>query len=75
MLSSSWHHRTPTGRSPKAMFAGDEDRGALVKPADKMEQERASVLRERQIADLIEGDEVEACEVSRLSALLVVPTG
>lgn len=57
------------------MFAGDEDRGALVKPADKMEQERASVLRERQIADLIEGDEVEACEVSRLSALLVVPTG
>lgn len=58
-----WHHRTPAGRSPKAMFAGDGERGALVKPADKMEQERASGLRERQIADLMEGDEVEACEV------------
>lgn len=41
----------------------DDDRGALVEPADQMEQELAPGLRERQIAEFVEDDEVEACKV------------
>jgi len=39
---------------------GDDDGGALVKPADQMEQQLAAGLRERQIAEFVEDDEVEA---------------
>src|ERR1700688_213969 len=42
---------------------GDDDRGAFVEPADKVEQELAAGLSERQIAELIEDDEVHAGQV------------
>ena len=41
-------------------IGGDDDRGALVEPADEMEQELAASLSERQIAELVENDEVHA---------------
>jgi hypothetical protein len=39
---------------------GDDDRGALIKAADEVEQELAAGLGERQIAEFIEDDEVHA---------------
>ena len=39
---------------------GDNDRGALVEPADEVEQELTAGLGEGQIAELIEDDEVHA---------------
>lgn len=39
---------------------GDDDRRALVEPADEMEQELAAGLSEGQVAEFIEDDEVEA---------------
>jgi hypothetical protein len=44
----------------KGEIGGDDDRGALVKPADEMEQELAAGLGEGQIAEFIEDDEVHA---------------
>ena len=41
----------------------DDDRGALVEAADQVEQQLAPRLRERQIAQLVEDDEVEAGEM------------
>ena len=41
----------------------DDDRGALVETADQVEQELSAGLRERQIAELIENDEVQAGEI------------
>ena len=41
-------------------IGGDDDRGALVEPADEVEQELAAGLGERQIAEFIEDDEVHA---------------
>ena len=41
-------------------IGGDDDRGALVEAADKVEQELAAGLGEGQIAELIEDDEVHA---------------
>lgn len=41
----------------------NEDRGALVEPADKVEQELAAGLGEGQIAEFIEDDEVHARQV------------
>ena len=37
---------------------GDDDGGALVEPADEMEQKLAAGLSERQVAELVEDDEV-----------------
>ena len=42
---------------------GDNDRGALVEPADEVEQELAAGLGEGQIAEFIEDDEVHAGEM------------
>jgi hypothetical protein len=39
---------------------GDDDRGALVEAADEVEKELAAGLREGQIAEFVESDEVEA---------------
>jgi hypothetical protein len=43
----------------------DDDRGALVKPADQMKQQLAAGLGEGQLADLIEHDEVEPGQINR----------
>ena len=42
---------------------GDDDRGALVEPADEVEQELAAGLSEGQIAEFVEDDEVHAGQV------------
>ena len=42
---------------------GDDDRGALVEPADEVEQELSSGLSEGQIAELVENDEVHSGEL------------
>ena len=42
---------------------GDDDRGALVEAADQVEQQLSAGLREGQIAELVENDEVHAGEV------------
>src|SRR5512132_121758 len=42
---------------------GDDDRRALVEPADQMEQQLPAGLRERQVAQFVEHDEVEADEI------------
>src|SRR5436309_6992036 len=39
-------------------IGGDDDGRALVEPADEMEQQLAAGLGERQVAELIEDDEV-----------------
>ena len=39
---------------------GDDDGGALVKPTDEVEQKLAAGLCERQVAQLVENDEVHA---------------
>ena len=44
-------------------IGGDDDRGALVEPADQMEEELATGLGEGQIAELLEDGEVEAGEI------------
>jgi len=49
--------------------SGDDDRGALVELADEVEQELAAGLCERQIAELVENDEVHTGQVISKSAL------
>ena len=49
---------------------GDDDRGALVETADEVEEELPAGLREGQIAELVEDDEVEPVEVVREAARL-----
>ena len=44
-------------------IGGDDDRGALVEPADEVEQELAAGLSEGQIAEFVEDDEVHAGQV------------
>ena len=39
---------------------GDDDRGALVEAADQVEQQLPTGLREGQVAEFVEDDEVEA---------------
>src|SRR6516164_9675231 len=48
---------------------GDDDRGALVGPADQMEQQLTAGLGEGEIAEFIEDDEVEAREIIGDAAL------
>ncbi|MGF6175094.1 hypothetical protein ABIE33_003402 [Ensifer sp. 4252] len=47
----------------KGQVRGDDDRSALVQPADQMEQELAACLRKWQIAEFVENDEVESIEI------------
>ena len=42
----------------EGQVGGDDDRGALVEPADEVEQQLASGLGEGQVAELVEDDEV-----------------
>ena len=44
-------------------IGGDDDRGALVEPADEVEQELTAGLGKGQIAEFVENDEVHAGEV------------
>ena len=41
----------------------DEDQGALIEPADQMEEELTAGLGEGQIAEFVDDDEVEAGEI------------
>ena len=47
----------------------DDDRGTLIESADKVEEELAAGLGERQISELIENDEVQACHLIGETAL------
>ena len=46
-------------------IGGDDDRGAFVMATDQVEQQLAAGLGEREIAEFIEDDDVEASEMSR----------
>ena len=50
-------------------IGGDDDGGSLVEPTDKVEQELAARLSERQISEFIEDDEVHAGQVISKAAL------
>ena len=50
-------------------IGGDDDGGALVEPADEVEEELAAGLGERQLAELIEDSEVHAGEIIGDTAL------
>src|SRR5271165_932197 len=50
-------------------IGGDQDRGALVEPADEVKEKLAAGLRERQVAELVEDDEVHAGEIIGHAAL------
>jgi hypothetical protein len=52
--------------------SGDDDRGALVVSADKVEQKLTAGLGEGQIAESVENNEVEAGQVTGDAALAVV---
>jgi hypothetical protein len=52
-------------------IGGDEDRSALVEPADEMEEQLAAGLSEGEIAEFVEDDEVEAGEMIGDAALPV----
>jgi hypothetical protein len=47
------------GRFGEGQVGRDDDRGALVEPADQMEQQLTTGLGERQIAELVEDEEVD----------------
>jgi hypothetical protein len=47
----------------KGEIGGDDDRSALIEPADQVEEQLAAGLRERQIAELVEHDKIHASEV------------
>src|SRR5271157_1542218 len=50
-------------------IGGEKDRGALVEPADEVEEKLAAGLGERQVAELVEDDEVHAGEIIGDAAL------
>ena len=50
-------------------IGGDDDRGALVKPADEIEQQLTAGLGEGQIAEFVEDDEVHAGQLIGKPAL------
>src|SRR5215468_12541116 len=56
----------------ECQIGGDDDGGALVEPADEVEQELSAGLRERQIAQLVENDEVHAGQMFGEPALPTV---
>src|SRR3546814_15810602 len=53
-------HRGPLG---KGQVGGDDDRGPLVEAADEVEQELAAGERKRQVAELVEDDELAPAEM------------
>ena len=57
------------GPFAKGKIGGDDDRGALVKPADEIEQQLTAGLGEGQIAEFIEDNEVHAGQVIGKPAL------
>src|SRR5215469_13655766 len=52
-------------------IGGDDDGGALVEPADQMEEQLAAGLREGQVAEFVEHDEIHAGEVFGEPALSI----
>jgi hypothetical protein len=48
---------------------GDDDRGSLVELADEVEEQLAAGLSERQVAELVQDDEVEAAQMIGDAAL------
>src|SRR5271165_3558043 len=50
-------------------IGGDQDRGALVEPADEVKEKLAARLGKRQVAELVEDDEVHAAEIIGDAAL------
>ena len=52
-----------TGPIAKGQIGGDDDRGALVEPADQMKEPLAAGLSEGQIAEFVENNEVHAGEI------------
>jgi len=65
-------HRWPL---TEPQVGGDDDRSALVELADEVEQQLAAGLREGEIAELVEDQEVEAAQEIRVSASGSTPTG
>ena len=47
----------------ESQIGRDDDRGALVETADQVEEQLAASLREGQIAEFVEDDEVETREI------------
>src|SRR5205823_14119406 len=52
-----------TGPIAKGQIGGDDNGSALVKPADQMKEQLAAGLSERQVAELVENNEVDAGEI------------
>src|SRR6202023_949692 len=52
-----------TGPVAKGQIGRDDDRGALIEPADQMKEQLAAGLSEGQVAELVENDEVHAGEI------------
>ena len=57
---------------PEGQIGGHQHRGALVEPADEVEQELAAGLSEGQIAEFVENDEVHAGQVIGEPALAAI---
>ena len=51
------------GPFAESEVGGDNDRSAFVEPTDKVEQELATRLSEREIAEFVEDNEVHACQM------------
>ena len=51
------------GPFAESEIGGDDHRGALIEPADEVEEELAARLREGQIAEFVENDEVHPGEM------------
>jgi hypothetical protein len=51
------------GPFAESEVGGDNDRGAFVEPTNKVEQELATRLGEREIAEFVEDNEVHACQM------------
>ena len=48
------------GPFTEGKVGGDDDRGALIEPADEMEQQLAAGLGERQVAWFVEDNEIHS---------------
>jgi hypothetical protein len=53
----------------KGEISGDDHRGALIQPADQVEEKLVAGLREGQIAEFIENDKVHSRETVRDASL------
>ncbi len=51
------------GPLAEAQIGGDDDRRALVEPADEMEEQLPAGLGEREVAQFVENDEVHAGQI------------